>query len=215
MDKIELLKYDVFIFDWDGTLNPMRLVLRINGKLKRFMKLFDNLKEIKKIDTIDLNKLDKETIKHKEAKNNLLSIIIDMFLIFSKPKIHNDTIELLQILKKNNKKIVLFTNGGSYRVEKELRYLKLNKYFDLVISARKLRSLKPSSIGIELICKLLKSDKQRVLMLGDSIDDLISGRKAEINICGISDGFDSFKTLKAAKPDYLFRSIEQLKNNLE
>ncbi len=215
MNKIKLEKYDVFIFDWDGTLNPMRLVLRINGKLKKFIKLFESIKKAKKIDIINLNKLDKEILRHKEAKNNLLSIIIDMFLIFSKPKIHNDTIKLLQTLKKNNKKIVLFTNGGSYRVEKELHYLKLNKYFDLVISARKLRALKPSSTGIELICKLLKSDKQRVLMLGDSVDDLISGKNAKINICGISDGFDSFKSLKVAKPDYLFKSIEQLKNNLE
>lgn len=216
MDKKDLLKYNVFIFDWDGTLNSMRLILKLNEKFKRFIKLFWKKKKENNLLKTNLRDSDYiKFIKEQEIKNNLLSYATDLFLIFSKPKLHNDSKQILKILRQKNKKIVLFTNGGSYRIKKEIEYLDLNKYFDLIISARKLKALKPDSVGLKIICKILKIKKSDALLIGDSIDDMISGKNAGIDVCAICDGFDSYKTLEKINPKCLFKSIEEFKKNIE
>ena len=219
--KINLKNYDVFIFDWDGTLISLKLILRINEKAKRFFKKLKILKNKvypnKNLNTLAVDFIDiknKDFLKKEEFKNTILSFIIDLFFIFSKPKIHKDCIAILQKLKENNKKIVLFSNGGEYRIKKELNYFKVNDYFNLVISARTLKALKPNSIGIRLISKYFKIKNQKMLFIGDSVDDMISGKNAGIDVCAIHDGFDSLLLLKKVKPKFIFRSIEEFYKNL-
>ena len=218
--KININNYDLFIFDWDGTLNSLGVLLNANEKIKKTLKRIGILKNKKsakpvgiKNNFIDIRRT--EFIKKEQLRNRIFSFAIDIFFIISRPKIHRDTVLILKDLKQKNKKIVLFTNGGAYRIKKELQHFGLDIYFDLVVSARTLGMLKPNPAGINIICSRMKIKKWRTLLIGDSLDDMISGKNAGTDICAITDGFDSAAKLENAKPNYVFKSIEEFYKNIK
>lgn len=200
--------HDLYVFDWDGTLNSMRLTLRINESLKRALHIWNRDSEVKDFTRLDVDL--KRRLKREEWKNNWQTFMFDELLNFSKPKLHNDAIRLLKALRKRHKKIALFTNGRGHRVGKELHRLGIVDYFDSIISARDINSLKPNPTGLRLIMNRLHSSPKGTVYIGDMVDDIITARVAHVDSCGIAAGFDSYHRLKSAKPDYLFRSVEEL-----
>ena len=52
------------------------------------------------------------------------------------------------------------------------------------------------------------------IYLGDMVDDIIAAELADVHTCGVADGFDSYHTLKSVKPEYLFKSMEELSKSL-
>ncbi|MCL4380705.1 MAG: HAD family hydrolase [Candidatus Marsarchaeota archaeon] len=217
--KINLNNYDLFIFDWDGTLNSLGILLNANEKIKRALKSIGILKNKRPARSADIknNFIDIRSIsfmKKEQFRNRIFSFAIDIFFMVSRPKLHRDSAAILRNLKQKNKKIALFTNGGDYRIKKELRHFGLDMYFDLVISARKLGALKPDPAGLKMICSRMKIKKQRALLVGDSLDDMISGKNAGIDLCAITDGFDSAAKLGEATPRYIFKSIEEFYKNM-
>ncbi len=144
----------------------------------------------------------------------LLAPLVDVSLLLSKPKLHNDSIEVLQELKRRHKTIVLFTNGAEYRVVRELDYLKIENYFEMIISAQDLNALKPNPLGIEVALKTIRASRKKAVYIGDMANDVIMAKYAGIGSCAMACGFDSYSTLKAARPDYIFRSMEEFKKAL-
>ena len=202
----------LFIFDWDGTLNSMRVTMRLNEAVKRALGRWNKDSDIKEFDAsaFDL----KRRLNSEEAKNNVETFLFEIFLNFSRPKLHNNSIELLKELKKRKKKIALFTNGRSSRIIREIKYLGIEKYFDSIISARDIDTLKPNPTGLKLILKELNVRPENAVYMGDMVDDIITARLANMKACGIASGFDSYHTLKSTKPDFLFRDIEELSRSI-
>ena len=129
--------------------------------------------------------------------------------MFAKPKLHLDTKPLLKELKARKKKIALFTNARVFRLVKELEYVGVENYFDAIISTREIHALKPNPLGLELIVRKLKADKDRTLYIGDMIDDVVAAKSARVHSCAVADGFDSFEKLEELEPDHIFRNIKE------
>lgn len=209
----DIKDYELFIFDWDGTLNSMRLTLRVNEAVKRSLHIWNrdsSIKDFKKMDP-DL----KKQLKNEARKNNVETFLFDVFLNFSRPRLHNDTIALLKTLKRKGKKIAVFSNGRSSRISKEMKYLGVLRYFDYVISGRDLNALKPNPTGLKLILKSLNVKSENAVYIGDMCDDVITAKLASVHSCAISTGFDSYHALRSIHPDYLFKSIAELKNAVQ
>ncbi len=203
-----LNKFDTFIFDWDGTLSSLKLLRSLNERLNPHWRY-------KRLKTKSRTKITKEEVTaRKERELRLLAPFFDFSLRLSKPKLHNDSRAVLIELKKNRKKVALLTNGASYRVKRELGYLGILNYFDYVISCQELDALKPNPMGLELILKSTKSKRNRVLYIGDMVDDVKLAKYANVKSCAISAGFDSYGKLKSLKPDYMFSSMEEFKRAL-
>lgn len=212
-EKAGLLgKYDLFIFDWDGTLCRMKLVLRANEILKRTLHVWNEDSSIK--DFKRLNYDLKKKLKSIEERNDLTTALFDVFMGLDKPTLHNDSLKLMERLKAKGKKIALFSNGGSYRIVKELGYLGLIGYFDIIVSARDLNAIKPNPTGVRYILSTLKVKQDRCLYMGDMIDDMLAAKLAHVHSCAVADGFDSYHKLKSIHPDYIFKSIEELYKSL-
>ena len=109
-----------------------------------------------------------------------------------------------------HKRIAVMSNGRSQRLIKEFQYLGITDYFDSVVSGRHIHEIKPNPTGVKAILKEFKADPKRTVYIGDMVDDIITAKLANVRSCAVANGFDSYHELKSAKPDYIFRSIEEL-----
>ena len=208
-------RYDLFVFDWDGTLSSMKALLRAKEFLKfkvwiRALSLLGMKPAPPKRWPKGAKAANLLELKEHELKNNFLSMWMDLFLLVNRTRLHNGAITTLKALSRNNKKVAIFTNAAGYRIMKEVRASRLDGYLDMVVSTRDIRAFKPDPSGLNTIIKELGVKKGRVLYLGDMVDDVLSARYAGIDSCAIADGFDDYKTLEASSPTYLVKSIREL-----
>lgn len=207
-----LKRFDAFIFDWDGTLNSMRTLMRLNEGVKRFVHMWNQDSELTTED--DTTSIGKSKISVDETRNGMLTTIFDVLLNFSRPRLHNDSIELIQFLRDKGKKVAIFSNGSGSRIHNELRILGIQDLFDIVVSAKDIHAVKPSPVGLRLVMKRLKIKPERVLYIGDMVDDIITADLAKTSSCGVASGFDSRHRLSSARPDYLFKDVEDMYRNI-
>jgi HAD superfamily hydrolase (TIGR01509 family) len=205
-------RYKLFVFDWDGTLLYLRMPLAVNEAIKRAFRMW-NVSASQKL--VDLSKFDeKGVLSHEELKNRILTFLTDVIFLLSKPRIHKDTLRVLKILKSKHRRMAIFSNSGRYRLIKELTYLGIKDYFDVIVSARDFHATKPDPTGLKAILRKMKESADDTIYLGDMVDDIVAANLLHVHTCGVADGFDSYHTLKSAKPEYLFKSMEELSKEL-
>ena len=84
----------------------------------------------------------------------------------------------------------------------------------MIVSARDFQATKPDPTGLKAILHSMKVKSDEAIYLGDMVDDVLAAKLAHVHTCGVADGFDSYHTLKSAKPEYLFKSMEDLGKSL-
>ncbi|MGC8652301.1 MAG: HAD family hydrolase [Candidatus Micrarchaeia archaeon] len=196
-------KFDLFIFDWDGSIIRLYTHVRLYGRLisafvkhrkapKRYDKHFEPPEEL-------------------EAEENYLASRFLSFFVekLSKPHLNDYAKELLDELKSRHKRIAIMSNGNRGRILKKIEKAGIAGYFDMVISAKDLHAAKPNPAGIMAVLKALRGKPKRSIYIGDKADDIITAKYAGISSCGIADGFDSYERLKSVGPDYLFRNMRE------
>ncbi len=196
-----LSKYDVFIFDWDDTLadpkpfpSPAKMIFR-------------DIAYDAAVGCQEMFKPDKNLNGIEDRGGGLYPLIYDAYSIFFHPKLKPGAARLLELLKRNRKKVILFSDGKHYRIMKELKALGVDKYFDAIISVASTGHKKPDPTGILLAERKVKAKTVKCVYIGDLRTDILTARFAGIGSCAISDGLDSYEKLKAAKPDYVFSDL--------
>ncbi len=213
-DGRELLRnYDLFIFDWDGTLCEMQIVLKANEWLKRRLHTWNKDTKIKEIEAN--RKMLKRVVEINETKNEIMVWVFEALTFFYRPRLHRNVIELVQLLKKRGKRIAILSNGNSSRLTKELEKTGLSWAFNIVTSAKDIGALKPDPRGIRSIAATLHVKPSKVIYFGDMIDDILTADLAKVDSCAVADGFDSYSKLKSAGPSYIFRSMEEIYRSMK
>lgn len=96
-----------------------------------------------------------------------------------------DGIESLLIeLKKQNYIIVIVSNKVTIAVEQGLKICGIEKYFDDILGADKLKTPKPNPDGIFQVIK--KYQTNQAIMVGDTIIDIKAGQNANIKTIGVT-----------------------------
>jgi HAD superfamily hydrolase (TIGR01549 family) len=150
-----------------------------------------------------------------ETKNSTMVALFDFLLNFSRPKLHKDTIALLDFLRRRGKVVVLFSNGRGGRIMKELERTGIRDRFDMVVSAKDIGAEKPSPVGIRSIMERVGAGRRDTVYIGDTIDDILASDLAGISSCAVACGLDSGHTLRSGEPDYLFSSIGAMFRSLK
>ena len=222
-----LKHFDTFIFDWDGTLRPMRTLQKVNEMINptwrhkmalstKYLKLYNskvhpNITGSKHIDMH--SKVPKWPSEEEQLKGGMLKLI-DISLFLSRPRLHYGAMETLKAIASSKKEIALFTDGNLYRVSRELYHLGIEKYFNMVLSAQSIKRLKPDPTGVEIILKKLGSRPGRTLYMGDRPDDIIAAKLAGIKSAAVANGFSSIDVLIKYSPNYIFKNIEEFRRAL-
>ena len=116
--------------------------------------------------------------------------------------------EVLERLKIIGCRLGLASNNSRRSVEKILRKFDLERMFSAVVSRNDVRRLKPHEEPILKVLKILGSAPWKALYVGDTMIDVIAGRRAGVHVATIADGSSPPKSL--AINGYTMRTLEDV-----
>lgn len=99
----------------------------------------------------------------------------DVFL--SNARLCSDTVETLTRLKQAGIKLVIASDADAPLLYEELRLFRLWRFFDSWVISGEIKAYKPSDLFAEALRQYISGDMSRVLFVGDSEVDILTGRK--------------------------------------
>ena len=108
----------------------------------------------------------------------------------------------------------LVTSGSGARVRKQLREFGFRQYFHACICSEDAPRRKPHPAPIRLALKCMKAHPDECVYVGDSPEDVEMARRAGVRVIGVLGPFPTAIRLRAARPDLLLRSIQDLPKHL-
>jgi len=111
--------------------------------------------------------------------------------------------------------LALVTGGDRSRVSQELRRFGLTEMFATRIYGQDSHLRKPHPAPLELALRRLSLAPEACVYIGDAPEDIEMARRAGVRAIAVLSSFSTPQRLRAARPDALLRSIEQLPRLLE
>ncbi|ABR34486.1 MULTISPECIES: HAD family hydrolase [Clostridium] len=212
--------FEYILFDLDGTLTDSGegITKSVQYALKSFGILVDDLKELNKFIGPPLKDSFKEYYNFDEEKAQLGLVKYREYFAekgIYENKLYDGIPELLEVLKKNNKKIVLATSKPEVYARQILQYFKIDKYFDFAAGAdfEETRVNKGDVIKYALQEANI-TDLSKVIMVGDREHDIIGAKENNIKSVGVLYGFGDVIELTQARAEYIVKDTEELLNIL-
>ncbi len=212
----ELSKYDVILFDLDGTLTDPGLGITnsVMHALKKYgIEVEDRASLYKFIGPPLIDSFEKYFgFSHEEAVKS-----VDYYREYYKDKgIYENTVydgieSLLASLCEKGKKIILATSKPEPFAKEILRYFGLEKYFLFAAGSTmsETRTNKAEVIEYALSeCGI--TDKPTVVMVGDREHDIIGANKNGIDSIGVLFGYGSREELESAGATYISETVEDI-----
>ena len=115
--------------------------------------------------------------------------------------------ELLEEIKDNN--LAIITNKPYKFVEPILEELGIKDYFKLIYGADSLREKKPSPLP--LISAMKYFDTNKAIMIGDSKNDILAAKNANIPSIAVTYGYNYSEDISIYNPDFIIDDILKVK----
>lgn len=109
----------------------------------------------------------------------------------------------------NFKKAVV-TNKTFEFARKILEGLEIYDEFDVVLGGDNFPKLKPDPAPVQMACSILAVDTGKALMVGDSINDILSAVSAGALACGVTYGLGTADELRSSGAKWLLDSMTEL-----
>ena len=210
--------YKLYLFDFDGTLIDSDPMIEAC-----FIELYNKYKPDEKIDKRKLLSFSgppiKETLLHEFPSANQ-KIILDEFLRLSKKyydlvvKPYPGAKEVLLTLKNKGIKTALITSKAKEATLYALKTTGLDGLFDCIITASDVKKSKPNPEGALFAMKSLGiSDKNQVIMIGDSNYDYLTAKNAKIDFGYVT--YSPRKLTDKAKVDIFINSFHDFIKEIE
>jgi len=107
-------------------------------------------------------------------------------------------------------KLVIGTSKGRATTCEILRHCELDDIIDTVIGGDSVERGKPHPETIERALEIHGSERERVLMVGDTSFDIDMGHAAGVATCAVTYGMQSGESLRALRPHFVIDCIEEL-----
>lgn len=119
------------------------------------------------------------------------------------------TKQTLKKLKDRGFLIAAVSNRIRKSVLHSLKLAKISGFFDVIVSADDVNNPKPHQEHLLVALKKLKVKPDNSYMVGDTDQDILAGKNANIKTIGVTYGFLGKDIIKH-NPDYLIDDIEEL-----
>ncbi len=136
--------------------------------------------------------------------NSFISYYTEHLSDFSKP--YPMVKETLAKLDKYKKAVI--SNKREFLSKKLLHDLDLLRFFDTVLGSDSASEKKPSPEPIKKVLSSLKVIPEDAVIVGDSDNDILAGKKAGIKTIGVTYGYRTAEMLKDA--DFLINKMDDL-----
>jgi phosphoglycolate phosphatase len=104
----------------------------------------------------------------------------------------------------------LVTSGSQWRVAKQLRVFRLARFFSVRVCGGDTRRRKPHPEPLRAAMRHLEVKAEDCVYVGDAPEDLEMARRAGVTAIAVFGPFPTAKRLRAARPAFLLKSIEEL-----
>ncbi len=216
---MSLDKYDLYIFDWDGTLSTSTTLVRLSRIFQSRYNLDEVRKHKDKYVVRDSELRSSKKIGEYEKENAQEAMFFSNFYVIysflARPKLRDGALETLRSLKRRRKLLALFSDSRLPRLKSELVHTKVFGYFDVILTGDLIRRYKPYPKGLLMIAKEMKVDVNKCLYIGDMATDIMTAKFAGMPSCAVGGGMDPYALLKDAQPDYLFKDIHEFYKKLQ
>lgn len=122
---------------------------------------------------------------------------------------------LMNGLREAGFKVAAFTSAARSRTDIALDTLDIRHYFDAIICGDELTKPKPDAEGIKILATRLDVKLPEVIVVGDAVHDIESGKNAGVLTIAITHGFGTMEALEEANPDYTVGNLQDLQELVE
>ena len=209
-----MIKIDLMIFDFDGTLvaTGTDLVISINRMLNSLQLNERSEQEILGFVGDGVPKLIERALgpDHKEFQEEAMSLFTDYYShhLLDNVKLYPHIKEVL--IKYENKPKVILTNKRHIFTLAIAQHLNIAKYFVEIIGADSTPFQKPDRRVIDFILNKYGAAKEKVVMIGDGINDVIVAKQSGILSCACLNGIGNRQDLLNLKADYYCEDILEI-----
>ena len=226
--KGKFINKELLLFDLDGTLidSTKDLALSVNYMLRTLKRdefpkgLIDMWvgngaqvlvkRALSGSITID-EKIDRTYFE--EALSLFLEYYKNNLCKFTLP--YKNVIPTLEKLQKSGYKIVIITNKPISFVEPILVGLGLDSYFDFFIGGDSLAQKKPSPEPLLYVCKKFNISPSKTVMIGDSKNDIVAAKAANIDSIAVSYGHNYGEDISTYNPNVTIDNFADILGLLE
>ncbi|HXM95075.1 MAG TPA: HAD family hydrolase [Candidatus Dormibacteraeota bacterium] len=131
-----------------------------------------------------------------------------------RPKLISGVRGILARVKRQHR-LGLVTSGDRARVLRQLRSFGLTSLFSARVCSGDTLRKKPHPEPMILALQRLRLDPSACVYVGDSPEDMQMAKRAGVRAIGVIGPFPTEKRLRAARPDLLLTSIQELPDALE
>lgn len=124
-----------------------------------------------------------------------------------------DVVKLAGDLSKQGFTIYILSRNLPETIEEVLQNYKLNGKAQVL--RRKKRYLGSKALTLIMLLRKNKYDKEQVWMIGDEVRDIIASKRAGVKSVAVTWGLQDVSILKRYHPDYLVKSVAELRRILQ
>jgi phosphoglycolate phosphatase len=196
------------IFDLDGTLvdSVPDLTIAINHMLKTI-----NHKTVTE-DTIrlwvgnGLSTLVKRALKKDDIDKKALEVFLKFYAqnLAVKTKLYPHVKDTLEKLHSSGFLLVVVTNKPYAFIEPIMKKLEIENFFEFYLGADSLKEKKPHPMPLLHACKKLSIEPSECVMVGDSKNDILAAKEANMQSIGLSYGYNYAEDISIYEPDFVF-----------
>ena len=211
-------KYDVILFDLDGTLTDSSpgIINSIVYALKKYNIRVENTDDLRRFLGPPLHESFRDFYGFDEEKA-MEAVGFYREYFSTKGLLENEVYpgirELLSDLQENGKRLILATSKPKPFTDRIMEHFDLAKYFEFIAGSNMdgTRSKKAEVIAYALeSCNI--TDKSNVVMVGDREHDIIGAKKVGIDSVGVEYGYGDYDELSDAGATYIVKTVEGLKD---
>lgn len=211
-------KYDVVLFDLDGTLTDTLADLRnsVNYALGKFGFPERSTDEIRSFVGNGVRKLIYRSVPD-NTSNEIAEKCLEIFkehyknnsCVETKP--YDGIIPMLEELKKREIKTAVVTNKIHAAAADIVEFF-FGEFVDVTIGQVETMKPKPAPDGIFLALEKLGTSKKNAIYVGDSEVDCVTAHNAGIPCIGVTWGFREREVIEANGAEYIIEKTEEIFN---
>ena len=125
-------------------------------------------------------------------------------------RIYEGIEDLLRLLSKNNKTLIVATSKHEYYANKVLEHLNISKYFSFIAGSNDGTRVKKDEVISYALDKLSICDKEKTIMIGDREYDITGANVLGLDSIGVLFGYGSREELEKAGAKYIVASVSDI-----